>query len=157
MRETTNYKLGLWEGQDEVGREGFNGNFSALDVALKGEADARVSGDSQLAVQMAAGLAGKSQVVAGAYVGDGTVGRVIQLGFTPSAVLVVDLSGYMSGAVTFGGLAVTGAPAYPEEANRDVLTVELVTGGFRVTYSRVGNGYAATNSEGRSFRYLAVH
>jgi len=87
MRETTNYRLGLWEAADEVGREVLNGNFAALDEALKGEAEVR-----------AEEVAKKAEVVFGMYTGHGTSETVaVELGFRPRALIASPHGSYNAG------------------------------------------------------------
>jgi len=147
MKETTNYKLGLWDVQDEVGREGFNGNFTALDAALKGEAEARV-----------AGLSEKAQVVVGTYTGDGAASQVIQLGFTPKAVLVMPADGQIStGSSMQGGIALPDSPAYYTSGNGNGPIAALTEGGFQVYEQRISSSYyIEANNEGKPYHYWAV-
>lgn len=102
--KTENYRLHIWEPEDNFLREEFNGNFEALDSAAR--------------------------VVCGVYTGDGEVSQFIPLGFTPSAVLVMAENGttrYTNGY--WGGLAVMDRPA-----NNGNPIVALEADGFRVYY-----------------------
>ena len=80
--QTASYQLHLWAPGDDFLREEFNENFEALDDAAR--------------------------VVYGVYIGDGTNGRAILLGFAPKAVLVERASGVRDQYVQAGGLAMPG-------------------------------------------------
>ncbi len=107
MSKTTNYQLTVWDYGDEDFtpgqiREDLAENFIALDRVLKAEETARASG-----------LAKKAEVVTGIYTPDNRDEQFINLGFTPSLVLVVNCDGQMSfvnGNLTYvqGGLALPG-------------------------------------------------
>jgi len=146
MRETANYRLGLWEAADEAGREVLNGNFAALDEALTGEAEAR-----------AAGLDKKSTVVAGAYTGDGAASRLIDLGITPKAVLIFPQDWSLNYSFHhYGGMAIQGGGT----ANGGHGLTTLAEGGFQVNhYSQESANYTtvvSTNSGGDVYYYWAL-
>lgn len=75
-------------------------------------------------------------VVVGTYTGDGTVGRIIDLGFTPKAVIIASCDGRMGdGNNMFGGIVL---PDYPlGKTHFDIYgkaAAEIVDGGFRLSY-----------------------
>lgn len=100
----------------------------------------------------------------GVYSGNGATKRLISLGFTPSAVLVVDSRGFMGDDVngTCGGLAVggSGVRAYGSSSVADATTwsnqytaLQITTNGFYVNFnSSYKNG---TNKSGETYRYIA--
>ena len=100
----------------------------------------------------------------GVYSGNGTTKRLISLGFTPSAVLVVDSRGFMGDDVngTCGGLAVgsSGIRAYGSSSVADATTwsnqytaLQITTNGFYVNYN--GSYKNGTNKSGETYRYIA--
>jgi len=150
MRETQNYKLGLWGVQDEVGREGMNGNFVTLDTALKREAEARAAKDGQLDAQVAT----KAEMVTGSYAGDGAVSRVIDLGFPPKAVYICNRAGMAGTDVTssyiYGGLVL---PGQPLQRRSNVFAAQLTDRGFQLGSD---DGYIRINLEGDQYVYWAL-
>lgn len=75
-----------------------------------------------------AGLeAGKIDGVAGAFIGDGQMERVIDLGFQPIAVLLELEDGYRPQGYLDGGLAVQGGTLTNGEGS-----VSIVSNGFRI-------------------------
>ena len=103
--------------------------------------------------------------VAGFYLGDGARDRKIDLGFTPSAVLVVSEWGFASLKEpghnhTLGGLAVpgfiVGAVHGSGWAWINGSALMIVEGGFRVNYYVNTAGYSAeTNHSGSNYSYIA--
>lgn len=124
--KTKNYRLHAWVPGDTFLLSEINENFERLDAA--------------------------AHVVFGTYEGDGTDDRVIELGFTPQAVLLENENGQrlcnLNGPR--GGLAF---PGFPQTYSRAVL--EVVEGGFRVSPESGRNGSYGTNDRGVSFRYIA--
>lgn len=91
---------------------------------------------------------GGEAVVVGKFTGNGRDSQTITLGFTPSAVLVISNYGEMYyEAVMYGGVAVQGSPCKFRKQN----AVEIVTGGFQVTYS----GDNRTNAVDEIRHYIA--
>ena len=141
MKETTNYKLGLWESRDEVGREGINDGLTAVDAAL-----------GLLAGQMSAGLEEKAVLVTGTYLGNGNTEHTIQLGFTPRAVILCNQAGRMGGdgflcggsLLPGGDLQVKGG-SYPEGS--------ICEGGF---YLHTTGSDHSLNGNGYRYHYVAL-
>ena len=111
MTKTTNYQLPKWEKTDRVQMKDFNDMTAKLDAALKSVAD------------------GIPQIITGQYKGNTAYPRVIDLGFTPKAVLIINCYGRTeNGMNTYGGLIVPGhvlgSPQYP--------VAEITEGGFRL-------------------------
>ena len=154
--KTQNYQLHGWAFGDEFPRAELNANFTKLDTALKAEETARKSAVTAEANARTAGLAGKSRVVTGSYVGNGTDSQTITLGFTPKAVLVRAVNGVTGDTYrTYGALAVTGQNA---ENNVGPL-LALTANGFRAYYSTRENTeflVPRLNYEGYRYNYLAV-
>ena len=93
----------------------------------------------------------KCEVYAGIYTGDGAASRTINLGFTPTAVILCQVSGEFSEANIYsGGIAVTGHPA---TTRRGYPTIQIVAGGFQVFYFSGESSY--TNIEGTVYHYIA--
>lgn len=119
-------------------------------------------------VQSAAALAEKlktylAEPVFGVYDGDGTTKRLIELPFTPSAVLVANDIGMFGDDVqgTCGGVAVGSAGAagygcsstYAETWSDSYTALMITTNGFYVNYSSANK--VRTNTSGKSYRYIA--
>lgn len=125
--KTENYELHVWEPGDDFLRSEFNTNFAALDGLL----------------------------VTGSYTGDKAPGRIIQLGFTPRAVLVM-MKGYQSstGSDRSGGLFLKDVPLM--DLTRPL--AEVVEGGFQLhselPSSSSYNNYI--NHTGYYYTYLAL-
>ena len=82
--QTAHYGLSQWEPEDSFLREEFNANFSKIDTEVFSKAEA----------------------VTGTYTGDGESERIIELGFSPTAVLLLrntgagkDSSNYYGGSL----------------------------------------------------------
>ena len=100
--------------------------------------------------------AANAPVVVGTYIGDGAEERLINLGFTPKAVLVM-YKGMVSSVDTtaaYGGLAVAGSPACvdPRYGNYSVL---VDTYGFVVYNSEASGGSARANLNVHYYNYIA--
>ena len=100
--------------------------------------------------------AANAPVVVGTYTGDGASARLINLGFTPKAVLVM-YKGMVSSVDTtaaYGGLAVAGSPACvdPRYGNYSVL---VDTYGFVVYNSEASGGSARANLTVHYYNYIA--
>jgi len=106
------------------------------------------------------------QYSTGAYTGDGEAGRVISVGFTPSAVIVQPLFIDPDHATDiYGGLAVAGknivseitAAAQRESAittwSDTYCALGIDTGGFKVNYN--ASNKIRTNDSGRMYVYIA--
>ncbi|WIV11369.1 hypothetical protein [Proteiniborus sp. MB09-C3] len=89
--------------------------------------------------------------VSGYYTGDGQTERIINLGFTPVAVLVVECEDpfYTRSA---GGFAVTGSPS---NYSGTKLVLEIVANGFKV-FQESGSGYRPqSNAANKRYNYIA--
>ena len=102
---------------------------------------------------LAAWNAVESSIVCGTYTGDGTLNRVISLGFTPRAIFVFCRGGIPEGGSSYinMGLALPNAPVY---SNRDYPALAVVNGGFQVSYHT--GPKAATNNQGYFYHYVAL-
>lgn len=115
---TQNYQLHTWGMEDEERLAEINENFAKLDEA--------------------------AQMVAGQYSGTGTDNRLINLGFTPRAVLLIDQSaGMTNGYNWYGGLAVQ---------DGDSTVLAIAEGGFTVQE----NGNKHGNAKTVNYYYLAL-
>ncbi len=173
--KTQNYHLHAWEAGDDFLRTEFNENFAASDAARKAIAgtvsaeqtarekavsaeaksrDAAVKAEAAARSAAVADLDGrKVEIVVGMYQGDGASSRVISLGFTPKAVLVINREGRTSADYDcFGGLALPGHPVNFSGS----YAVEIVEGGFKVVHASQGSRVINTNSSSYTYHYLAV-
>lgn len=119
---TEQYGLHLWEPGDDFLREEFNENARAIEAALEG----------------------KLEAVFGSYLGDGTDGRVIDLGFDPRCVILVNKSGQI-----YAGADIGGGVFFP---GIELGNFKFVPGGFQVSnYQQYGG---STNSPANHY-YIA--
>lgn len=108
-------------------------------------------------------------VTSGWYTGNEEANRTINLGFTPTCVIVFPFNGIIFGGYPrstprtvniYGGMAVTGKSAYVSYGSARATLVEIVTNGFNVhNLSACGNGScncASTNLSTYTYYYLAV-
>ena len=158
MNQTTNYALNQWEEGDRVSRADFNSDNSKLDAAIKSVADTAASAQSAASAAQSA-VSSAAKLAAGSYVGDDAESRTISVGFTPKAVLVCDEAGRMCGENVmagdqfyYGGMAVTGGALSIDGHT----LLEVVSGGFTVHSFSDGSTYGEINTEGSSYRYLAL-
>ena len=110
-------------------------------------------------------LAGKISGIPifGTYTGDGNRGRVIELGFTPRAVILCDNYGNMHDDINgyTGGIAIgkhgccsqRGSTSSAESYDDYYTTLMIVDNGFKVNYCSDNKVYSNTN--GRTYRYIA--
>ena len=134
--------------------------FTAIENAAKSEASTRASGDSNLQSQINTHTAqittlqiAKAEIACGYYEGDEAAARIISLGRTPKAVLLLSQAwglAYRLSEYCYGGLAVTNSPVYYWNQNNALAIVE---NGFEVYYQAEKN--LATNALGR-YHYIAV-
>lgn len=92
MTKTPNYQLPQWQLDDFIKMTDFNAAFSALDSALKANADANTALSTKLAASKVC------RIKVGSYVGAGVYGpnkpNTIQCGFTPAVLMVYGYYGY---------------------------------------------------------------
>ena len=157
---TEHYDLCQWEATDQVQRTGFNADNAKIDAALAQKAersdleelDGRISAADASIQRITADL---TKITFGSYTGDGTECRMIPLGFTPQAVLLVTSFGSMYQTDTlnnyWGGLALAGAPV--KAGTQTVL--EIVQNGFRVYRTWDEDDYVRSNMEDDRYYYAA--
>lgn len=97
----------------------------------------------------------KPDIIVGTYTGDGVRNRIINLGFTPKAVIVSSqCRGFgnqgFSGRDS-GGLTVTNGPQYRDIGN-SLIYLNIVSNGFLVD----DNTTVYVNTSGINYNYLAV-
>lgn len=108
-------------------------------------------------------LVAQNLFVTGVYIGDGVQGRVIDLGFTPKAVLLFDAEGNTHDDVDdlHGGLALKGYNVIDRSAGNAYITtwsntycvLGVVTNGFKVNYNI--NREIRSNESGHYYYYIA--
>lgn len=108
-------------------------------------------------------LVAENLFVTGMYDGNGATGRVIDLGFTPKAVLVMDAEGNTHDDVDdlHGGLALLGYNVIDRSASNTYTTtwsntycvLGIVSGGFRVNYN--SSREIRSNESGHRYYYIA--
>ena len=140
MQHTETYNLNLIETSDTFSPDPLNQNAQLLEGAVEAEAAARTAADSALSQRVT--VLEARRLVAGVFAGNGT-SQVIQLGFTPRAVLVLDKR---VGAAC-QALAVGTDSAYYDNVNT---AIKIVDGGFETrNYS---NHF---NTQGSQYHFIA--
>lgn len=136
---TENFGLCQWEATDQVLRTEFNEDNAKVEAALKDLASAL------------------SKIVTGIYNGNGAITQTIALGFTPKAVYVCNEKGQVfdgNGNYLYGGLALAD---HPVMSGAGPTVVEIVSGGFKVTYSTASSqARIMANADGYTFHYAAL-
>jgi len=144
--QTEHLKLCQWEAEDEVLRVDFNADNARIDAAVTEARAAAAEGIEAVRTMAQACYSPENQpFVIGQYTGDGKSSRTISLGFTPSAVMIVDggFTGYSNGYY-YSGFALRGGV-------RLINCLEVVEGGFQIGVS--SNGHS--NLKGCTFSYIA--
>jgi len=141
-KQTEHYKLNQWELTDDVRMEDFNADNAKIDAAL-GALTGAYSPENK-------------PYVVGGYTGNNAATRVISLGFTPSAVLVLS-GGTMSiySGVRYGGLALPGRCAGSAISATWVsgkTSLAIVDGGFQVGFT---DGKICSNASDLQYNYIA--
>lgn len=135
---TEHYGLHQWVPEDNFLRSDFNTDLQKIDTALR---------------EITETADGKISIITGSYTGNDSNGRVISLGFTPSAVYLCSeggLAGYNSGNYhCYGGLM---TPDSPIKISGQ-LAAEIVENGFKLYYGT----YIQTNCSGTTYHYIAFH
>ena len=127
---TPHYQLHQWAATDNFLRTDFNADFGIIDGAL-----------GTLA-------ADKIECVTGTYEGSGQDNRLIDLGRTPSAVILCDENSNMrDGSYTYGGIAMQGLPT---------LGLSVTEGGFTVTENGSVHCNFISNGYSRAYYYIAL-
>lgn len=171
---TTNYNLCQWQPTDQVQRTDFNADNAKLDAALAVKAEAAALNSltqtvNQKASQSALNAlnttvqqiqADLTKITFGTYTGDNTATRVIDLGFTPDALLLMPgLSSvyYAEGEHDYyrGGLVFPGHPLSLEAHSQNVTYLQIVDNGFQVVYQDVIRIHYHTNSADFQYFYIA--
>ena len=108
-------------------------------------------------------LVAENLFVTGMYDGNGSQGRVIELGFTPKAVLLMDAEGNTHDDVDdlHGGLALrnynvisrTASNTYTTTWHNSYCVLGIVTGGFKVNYYT--SNEIRSNESGHRYYYIA--
>ena len=143
MQQTETYNLNIIETDDTFSPDALNANARTLETQL-----------ARIDAAAAALAATVPKFTCGAYVGDGKKNRMIELPFTPQMVYVgiayfgTDYTYNGSSNRFHGGVAVTGVAA-----GLDTPIVEIVDGGFRVSY--ISTNSSANSSDSR-YRYFAL-
>lgn len=155
---TNNYQLHQWEASDSFLRTDFNADFAKIDAAIQAveaAANTALAGKASLealsAVQALA--AARPQMAAGTYTGDGSEGRLINLGLRPKVLILAQ-------GTTAAVMLVDGGPV-PD--SKGVHTIALDDQGFQVTFSTYNQGSTVyqhkpiTNLSGGIYAYLALY
>lgn len=87
MKQTENYLLSQWDGEDRIQRVDFNADNAKIDAALKAEAEAREAGDAALTALL------KRCLYTTSYQGNGDTRQPSTTVTFPARPLVVIVSG----------------------------------------------------------------
>ena len=146
---TPNYGLNQWERTDKVIMEDFNADNAKLDAALKALAERTEAVSRSI-----------PPIAFGSYVGDGEKTRLISVGFTPRAVLLLRKGGRTDYHETYirtayGGLAVEEGPV----TNNGYEVLSIQPDGFQVSYRSFKSSSITyniySNVSGTGFYYIA--
>ena len=149
MQHTDKYKLNLIETSDAFSPDALNENTRKVEDVLAAqaaaEAAARETADGALDQRLTV-LEGRRLVV-GTYTGNGdTAGQIIDLGFTPAAVLLgKDGKGLYLLTPDNPGLY----PMLPPY-------LQIVEGGFRVTYNQTSYADGGWNLGNQKYYFIAL-
>ena len=171
---TTNYNLCQWQPTDQVQRTDFNADNAKLDAALATKAEAAALNSltqtvNQKASQSALNAlnttvqqiqANLTKITFGTYTGDRTAFRVIDLGFTPSALYLRPEYGsvlYINGEHTYyrGGLVLPGHALVRQANSEDIVVLGIVEEGFQVAYVDDYRLHLHTNDSDFEYFYIA--
>ena len=152
MQHTDKYKLNLIETSDAFSPDALNENTQKLEAALE-EVTAHADAGDQAEAAARAALAQRvtaleaRRVVVGTYTGNGnTAGQIIDLGFTPAAVLLgKDGNGLYLLTPDNPGLY----PMLPPY-------LQIVEGGFRVTYNQTSYADGGWNLGNQKYYFIAL-
>jgi len=147
---TENYNLCQWEPSDEVLREDFNADNAKLDTALDG-LETRLAQQERVTYTDS-----RPQVAAGAFVGDGASSRLVNVGFRPKAVMVLEqyfeyIYNLDNIQHTYSGYAVDGM-----QMTNYTPAVTIAGTGFCVYHMMSGKISLETNISGVKYFYIAV-
>lgn len=160
---TSNYNLNQWEPEDKVIRTEFNEDNQKIDTAL-GELAANVGGKADqsdleaVSSQLTSLSATVPKLAYGTYSGNNASSRTINVGFTPKVVFVFSAQGgtlsyYPPTYAYWGGMAFQGGGVYSKSGSP---VLEIVSGGFKVSFMESGDHRIYSNLSGESYRYLAI-
>ena len=143
-----------------------NNRISTVQANLQGQINQKQ--DASTAVNQG-NLKNYVNVTSGWYTGNGEANRTINLGFTPTCVIVFPYDGIIFGGFPsyaprtvniYGGMAVTGKSAYISYGSTIATLVEIVTNGFSVhvlgACDNSSCDNANTNGNNITYYYLAV-
>lgn len=136
MQKTSNYSLKKPDVHDPLRVEDFNGNADKIDAAL----------------------AAVPKIVTGTYNGNGKENRVIELGFTPKALLVCNARGAVCYEGEDGKLLHCGGLVFPDKTVgfNETIALAIVDGGFQVNNYVGTSSTSRTNSSGMPYYYVAL-
>ncbi len=160
--KTSHYQLHQWEPSDQFLREDFNADFAKIDAGIQNAYDRAGQVESNLTAQLTSAknvlntaigkkadttaltalqtvVAGKCEIVAGSYTGNGEYTRTIHLGFTPKAVILENSQGTRPSNCYAGGIALPGHPIYNG-------TVTIVSDGFVLKQTTSSAQFNALNN-----------
>lgn len=143
-----------------------NNRISTVQSNLQGQINNKQ--DASTAVNQG-NLKSYVNITSGWYTGNGEANRTINLGFTPTCVIIFPNDGIIFGGyptysprhvATYGGMAVTGQKASANHGGSLATLIEIITNGFTVHYLTNGSDRDAdsayTNSNNVVYFYLAV-
>lgn len=145
-----------------------NNRISTVQSNLQGQINQKQ--DASTAVNQE-NLKSYVNITSGWYTGNGEANRTINLGFTPTCVIVFPYNGIIFGGYpsyaprniyVYGGMAITGQKAYVQydTTSQPATLLEIVENGFTVhilsSHGNSSSDNAATNTSNITYYYLAV-
>lgn len=155
LQQTEHYQLSLWNQDDRILMETFNGNNAKLDAALKAEADAREASTAALAEAVT--KCGNCKIVYGSYAGDGTYGKdnPCTLSFNHKPVFLAICIDDMDSSAPQRLIAIRGAKeaySFPGEHNSD----NTLTWNDKSVSWYDNSAYYQCNASGETYYYVAL-
>ena len=141
--------------EDKLGQDVLT-RLDGIEDSVSAEASSRVSADSGLQSQISthtSQIAQKSELYCGTYTGNGNESQFINLGFTPTAVIVFPEDALLTRSpYPCGGMALSGHKAV--NSYGDVL--EVVSNGFNAYFHTSSNGGSYLNLNNNLYFYMAL-
>lgn len=146
MEQTENYQLSLWNKDDRILMERFNGDNAKIDAALQAEKTARETAVATLTAAVA--KCGNCQIYFESYTGSGTANRTFTFPKKPLMILLIGLGYTLAAARGSGDCTSYGAGGSNERG-----TVSWGANNVKLTMN--GPSYAC-NTSGSKYGLLAL-
>ena len=165
MKQTENYGLNQWEMTDLIKMEGFNGDNSKVDAALKSQAEA-LAAETAAREELAAAVAacGNCKIAYGTYTGNGNYGsdhpNCLTFPFEPKLVIVQNksvASAQISGSNSMSwGMMTAIRPLNGFILDGVSWTLRLTWSGNSLSWYNTINAELQMNKSDNTYLYLAL-